>query len=103
LKYLEIYESLIARGVNRTKEADEYYEKHHIIPKCLGGNNSKVNLVYLTAREHYVAHQLLVKVYPTDRNLIFAAHMMTIDSNGKRVNNKDYEWLKKKYSSISRN
>jgi hypothetical protein len=40
----------------------EYYEKHHVIPKCLGGSNTTSNLVRLTAREHYVAHLLLVKM-----------------------------------------
>ncbi len=39
-----------------------YYEKHHIVPKCLGGSNTMLNLVRLTAREHYVAHLLLVKM-----------------------------------------
>jgi hypothetical protein len=39
-----------------------YFERHHIIPKSLGGNNSTTNLVNLTAREHFICHWLLVKM-----------------------------------------
>lgn len=39
-----------------------YTEKHHIIPKSLGGDNSKENLVRLSARQHYICHVLLVKM-----------------------------------------
>lgn len=38
-------------------------ETHHIIMRSLGGSNDKSNLVNLTLREHYVMHELLVKVY----------------------------------------
>lgn len=39
-----------------------YSETHHIIPKAMGGPNSKSNLVRLTARQHFVAHSLLRKM-----------------------------------------
>lgn len=39
-----------------------YTEKHHIIPKCLGGLNDKTNLVNLTGREHFICHHLLTKM-----------------------------------------
>ena len=59
MNYEAHYNKLIARGQNR--ELEDYKEKHHIVPRCMGGSNKKENLVYLTAEEHYVAHQLLVK------------------------------------------
>jgi len=66
------------------------------MPKCLGGDNSKQNIVKLTCEEHFLAHQLLVKIYPENRKLIFAAHAMTISSKKhNRINNKEYAWLKK--------
>lgn len=40
-----------------------YYEKHHIIPRCIGGSDNELNLVLLTAREHFLAHYLLCKIY----------------------------------------
>lgn len=70
-----------------------YSEKHHVIPRCIGGDDSDENIVCLTAAEHYVAHQLLVKIYPDNRKLVFAAWMMC---NGKRRSNKRYAWLKRK-------
>lgn len=78
-KYKKIYKSLIekAKKENRKKKCGEYYESHHIIPDfmfrdrkrkgpkgTLSGNpNDKNNLVLLTAREHFIAHVLLYKIY----------------------------------------
>jgi len=45
-----------------------YVEKHHIKPKSLGGDNSKSNLVSLTAREHFICHFLLTKIYKKGSN-----------------------------------
>jgi hypothetical protein len=39
-----------------------YTERHHILPKSLGGSNDRSNLVALTAREHYLCHLLLIKM-----------------------------------------
>lgn len=95
MNYLKIYNQLIDRAKYRILMS--YTESHHIIPKCLGGNNSKENLINLTPEEHYLAHLLLVKLYPDNKKIIFAAHMMTV-SNGSR-NNKTYGWLRRKMSS----
>jgi len=37
-------------------------EKHHIIPKSLGGTNDVSNLVRLSPREHFICHLLLTKM-----------------------------------------
>lgn len=55
---------LTERGKLRKKSKDIYYERHHIIPKCMGGTNEVQNLTLLTAREHLIAHRLLVKIHP---------------------------------------
>lgn len=60
-KYSKWYFSLINDRKLKVNESS-YLEKHHIIPKSLGGTDNKENLVYLTAREHYIAHLLLVKM-----------------------------------------
>ena len=52
-----------AKGENRQKGLGIYFEEHHIIPKCLNGTDDPDNLVLLTAKEHYVAHHLLHKIY----------------------------------------
>jgi len=59
-KYTCWYYNIINRA--KTREITGYTEKHHIIPKSCGGNNSKNNLVVLTAREHFICHLLLVKM-----------------------------------------
>lgn len=38
---------------------DEYHERHHILPKCMGGTDDEDNLIDLLPQEHYEAHRLL--------------------------------------------
>ena len=61
MDYCKAYNQLIIKAMFRVNEG--YTEQHHIIPKAEGGNNKKSNLVNLTAREHYIAHWLLFKLY----------------------------------------
>lgn len=61
-KYTRWYYNIVDRAKTRNLSAEDYYEKHHIIPKSLGGSNRADNLVKLTAREHFVAHWLLTKM-----------------------------------------
>jgi hypothetical protein len=61
-KYTNCYISLIAQAQARELPQGTYTEKHHIIPKCMEGPDTKDNLVRLTAKEHYVAHLLLTKM-----------------------------------------
>ena len=61
MDYRKLYENLIETRKNRILDENEYYENHHIIPKSLGGSDKKENLIYLTAREHFIAHHLLYK------------------------------------------
>ena len=66
-KYTRIYYQIIEVAKTRTLEG--YKERHHIIPKSLGGNNSKENLVNLTAREHFICHWLLTKMTTSTGNM----------------------------------
>ena len=97
MNYLGIYERLIhSAKSDLRKKSDKYYERHHIIPKCIGGADEEYNLVLLTAEEHYIAHQLLVKIHPGKGKLIFALNMMGVTSDKHRRNNKEYGWIKRK-------
>jgi hypothetical protein len=78
MDYQRIYNQLVKRAQNRILEG--YKEKHHIIPKCLGGSNNKENLVELTAREHFLCHILLCEIYPKESKLKYALWCM---ANGK--------------------
>jgi hypothetical protein len=79
MNYQIHYEKLInnRKLLNRSKKDKEYYEKHHIIPKSMGGTNAEDNLILLTAREHYVAHWLLYRIYSNSDNMAYAFWKMT--------------------------
>lgn len=98
MNYKACYDRLIRRAQWRTLDKETYVERHHILPRCLGGNDKCSNLVKLTGEEHYTAHLLLVKIHPVNNKIIFAARMMTLKANGKRINNKMYGWLRKQNS-----
>lgn len=74
MNYKRIYDQIIDRAKNR--DLIGYREKHHIIPRCLGGSNSKENLVELTAREHFLCHWLLHEMYPDNYKLAYAFNKM---------------------------
>jgi 5-methylcytosine-specific restriction endonuclease McrA len=61
-KYTRWYYQLIEQAKVRILSHDVYTEKHHVIPRSLGGDNTISNLVVLTAREHFIAHWLLTKM-----------------------------------------
>ena len=92
MDYQKIYNNLISRAMSRS--LDGYTEIHHVIPKCIGGTNDTTNLVALTAEEHYIAHLLLVRLYPSNRSLWYAANMMA------NRNNKTYAWTRKNHAKI---
>jgi hypothetical protein len=49
----------MTRAVGRS--VDGYVERHHILPRSMGGSDDPVNIVALTYREHFLAHWLLTK------------------------------------------
>ena len=63
MNYEKIYNDLVAKAREENTDDGAYYEKHHIIPKSLGGTLANDNLVKFTPRQHYIAHLLLFKIY----------------------------------------
>lgn len=61
-KYTKWYETIIARAKQRVNTEGQYLEKHHIIPKSIGGLDTDDNLVRLTPKEHFICHMLLPKM-----------------------------------------
>lgn len=74
MNYNNIYVNLIAsrRNMKRFKGDGTYYENHHIIPRCMNGSDEPSNFVLLTAREHFIAHKLLTKIYPDNIKIYWA-------------------------------
>ena len=63
MDYHLLYTRIIEHRRRNPVSGELYCEAHHIIPKSLDGDNSKENLVDLTAREHFICHWLLAKMY----------------------------------------
>lgn len=87
MNYENIYDQIISRAKSefRRKGLDIYYEKHHIIPRCIGGSNDDTNLVLLTAREHFIAHKLLCEIYPNNKKLHYALWRMMNPQNKNHI------------------
>lgn len=96
-KYTNWYNLLIESRKNRICNNSEYYETHHILPKCMGGANTLDNLVKLTAREHYIAHLLLTEMCMHEthqRKMKYALQRMM--GNSSNWSNGQYEIARKK-------
>lgn len=97
MNYKKHYSLLIERAKDRSTV--EYTEMHHILPRCIGGDDDRDNLVRLYPEEHFLAHQLLVKMNPDNPKLAKAALMMCAGTAlQERSNNKIYGWLRKRFS-----
>lgn len=96
MDYNRIYNSIIQNRRNNPISKEEYGENHHIIPKCMGGNNSKENIVRLTAREHFICHWLLYKIYRTSSLACAFYNMTRNNKNGRpRYVSRSYMYAKK--------
>lgn len=93
MDHLKVYRAIITKFQNDFKE-NCYKENHHILPACMGGSKESQNMVLLPAREHFIVHQLLLKIYPDIPGLIYAAFRM---SQNKRYSSREYSWLREKY------
>lgn len=99
-KYTQLYFRIIEQA--RSNISLGYTEKHHIIPKSLGGTNQKSNMITLSARQHFVCHLLLVKM-TTGRDqykMICAAHHMSVCHRRAKykITSITYERLKRQRS-----
>jgi hypothetical protein len=82
-KYTKWYLSIVKSA--QLSNVVGYTERHHIIPKSIGGSNDKENIVKLTPKQHFICHRLLVKMTQgKDRQkMVYAFWIM---SNKKRLN-----------------
>lgn len=98
MNYEKIYNQIIekAKNENRTRDNGEYYEKHHIKPRSLYKDliKDENNIVLLTAREHFICHKLLEKIYDCPQ-MKYAIWRMCNDGKYK-VSARYYEYVKNK-------
>lgn len=90
-----------------SKANNLYTEKHHIIPKSLGGTDNKSNICYLSGREHFLCHWLLTKMTAGQerQKMMYALRMMKSQNKGQqryssKITARVYEKLKIEYSEI---
>lgn len=92
-KYYKWYSSIIDNAKNRS--LDSYTEKHHIVPKSLGGTNCIDNLISLTPREHFIAHLLLTKFTEgKNKSKMITAAFTMVHRNKEKINSRLYETLR---------
>lgn len=86
MNYNRIYSMLIDRS--RYRDLPDVYEKHHIVPRCVGGSDDPTNIANLTPREHFIAHALLFKIYRHTEHIkpiAAALHCMNfLNNTGRR-------------------
>lgn len=74
--YTEKYDFLINYYKTYNGTLTMYCEKHHIIPRSLGGTNDLKNIVILPADMHYLAHYFLPLMYEEQNNEIGRKRML---------------------------
>lgn len=105
MNYLKIYVRLVRKALIRNwnkKSAPTYVEAHHVFPVSIFGSNKKI--VYLTVKEHYIAHALLYKGLnkrygmedPRVRKMQYALWQMS--NTRKYYNSRLYETLRTEFS-----
>lgn len=93
MNYSKLYNNLVAKCIVRgldKKVLDGYFEKHHIVPKCLGGSDKNSNFVLFTPREHVIAHRLLWKANPDNYSLMWA-YTRTVNSHKGILTSREVE------------
>ncbi len=105
-KYTQWYYNIISHAINRGK-IDVYTEKHHIIPRSMGGTDRKTNLARLTAREHCLVHLLLVRMTEKENHykmvtaIWYMLHSYKTDDS-YRLNSRVFQKIREIHSSIQR-
>jgi hypothetical protein len=104
-KYTKWYQTITQNG---KQERLPGYERHHIVPRSLGGTDDISNITFITTREHFICHWLLIKIHPTGEEhwkMLNALRMMRAENpNQKRYNTKItsrvYAKLKEEYALL---
>ena len=97
MDYIKHYALLITKHGSWSRPRRGYFERHHIQPKCMGGPDVFENLIYLSTRNHLLAHWLLMRAFPEIRALKIAYATMC-SRDGLRLSPKMYQVAKEAVS-----
>ena len=76
MNYLRIYNNIIYTAQQRILPPETYKENHHIRPRGIGGTDINTNVVSITAKEHFICHHLLTKLYPDNIKILMGFWIM---------------------------
>ena len=103
-KYTKWYHSLVKK--RKEYPAAGLIERHHVIPKSLGGDDNDDNIVSFSPREHYIAHLLLARMTQgsIQHKMLKAAWLMACPTKQTRVyqvNSRIYQKLRENHSRLN--
>lgn len=99
MNYQRIYSEFIADRLTKQPVKPDYFEKHHIFPRSLGGGDEKSNIIRLTPEDHLFAHLLLAKVHGGGMWHAVCAMLMT---SHKRPQSERYVFISRRVYAKAR-
>ena len=105
MNYKRIYDEIINNRKNNPIN-EGYTERHHIVPSSLGGSDNPDNLIRLSAREHFICHYLLAKMYEYNSfewhktNHAFMQMKASSETHNRYFNSYLYESLRINFSKV---
>lgn len=101
MNYQKVHDSIIENAKNRKLPKEVYTERHHVLPKSMGGTDEKGNLVTLTGREHFIIHWLLWKIHRNQSmGLAFFAMTSQCRKSGKRYTSWSFHYARQVASTL---
>jgi len=98
MNYQNLYCWLVINRLNNPLPKEESTEEHHVLPECLCGPLESEDrilrefLVPLSPKEHYIAHRLLLKIYPKEskerKSMFYAFNYMCHSPSNNPITNK---------------
>lgn len=103
MNYKKIYDIICERG--KLERNLGYFENHHIVPKCMNGDDNQNNLTKLTPKEHYIAHWLLYRLHPGNWKIAHAFLWMATENgmNNRSITSLQYDRAKRAMSESCSN
>jgi len=98
MNYQKIHDCIINSARIRKLDTSIHYDRHHIIPRSMGGTDDPLNLVMLIDKEHFIIHTLLWKIY---RNKSMTSALWIMSQNKryhyKEMNGNRYAKIKEEF------
>lgn len=108
-KYTRWYFDIISRALERPRNRKDakalfgYVEGHHILPKSfeLEGQKDRNNIAFLTPREHFIVHAILVKMFKDRYRHKMIQAFFSMKANGQYNKNKENRYFNSRlYESL---